>query len=432
MNSPQNTIIIGAGAAGLITAYELSKAGQKVILLEARNRIGGRCFTYSDEDFTRPIELGAEFIHGKLPLTLKLLKEANIKYEAVSGDNFQFKNGEIKQSEFFTERWDEFEKALNEVQEDQSLETFLQQYFHEEKYIELRKSVIQFAKGYDTADPKRVSLFSLRDEWLSDHEEETQYRIPGGYVQLMGFLADQIKNLGGEIILNVVVKQINWQPNFVKIITTDNTVFTGKKLVLTIPLGVLVLKENETGAIHFNPDLPEQKQAAADMGFGAIIKILIEFSEPVWEQKGLTNLQFLFSEEKIPTWWAQTPQKSNVFTGWLGGNPQDKLQHLSDEELLNFAVRSLANIFKTDASFIEQKITSAKVYNWTADPFTRGSYSYATVKTASALKILKDPIEKTIYFAGEALFEGEQLGTVEAALVSGLEVAKEIIGNPKN
>ncbi len=426
-----DTIVIGAGAAGLTTAYKLTKANQKVILLEARNRIGGRCFTFSGDNFTQSIELGAEFIHGTLPLTLKLLKEANIKYEPVSGDNFEAKNGEIKQSEFFMEHWEEFEKALNDVQEDQSLEQFLQQNFHKDKYVGLRKSVIQFAAGYDTADPKRVSLFSLRDEWLSDHEEETQYRIPGGYMQLMDYLADQIKKSGGEIILNSIVKQVNWQTNFVEVITADSASFTGKKLVLTVPLGILVLNENETGAITFQPDLPEQKQAAAEMGFGAIIKILIEFSGPFWEEKGLTNLQFLFSEEKIPTWWAQTPQKSSVFTGWLGGNPQDEMQLLSDEELLQEAVTSLAAIFKVDASFITQKIVSAKVYNWTADPFTRGSYSYATVKTASARKILKTPVEQTIYFAGEALFEGEQLGTVEAALVSGLEVAKEIKASPQ-
>lgn len=427
MNSSENTIIIGAGAAGLIAAYELAKTNQKVTILEARNRIGGRCYTFSGQDFTQPIELGAEFIHGELPLTLKLLKEANIKYKPVSGDNFQFKNGEIKQSEFFMEHWDAFEKALNEVQEDQTLEQFLQQHFHEEKYIGLRKSVVQFAAGYDTADPKRVSLFSLRDEWLSDHEEETQYRIPGGYVQLMDYLADQIKNLGGKIVLNAVVKQINWQPDFVEVITADNASFTGKKLVLTVPLGVLTAAENEEASITFHPDLPEQLQAAADMGFGAIIKILIEFSEPIWEQKGLINLQFLFSEEKIPTWWAQTPQKSNVFTGWLGGSPQDKNQSLSDEEILKDAIKSLAHILQVNASFIEQKMVSAKVYNWTADPFTRGSYSYATVKTASARKILKTPVAQTIYFAGEALFEGEQLGTVEAALVSGLKVAKGIL-----
>src|SRR5579875_99115 len=138
-----DTIIIGAGAAGLITAYELTKAGKKVTILEARNRIGGRCHTFSGDHFTNPIELGAEFVHGNLPLTLKLLKEANIKYEAVSGDNFQSKNGKIKPSEFFMEHWDEFEKALNEVHEDQTLKQFLQQNFHEEKYIGLRKSVIQ-------------------------------------------------------------------------------------------------------------------------------------------------------------------------------------------------------------------------------------------------------------------------------------------------
>lgn len=425
MNS-SDTIIIGAGAAGLIAAYELTKAGKKVTILEARNRIGGRCYTFSGQNFTQPIELGAEFIHGELPLTLKLLKEGGIKYEPAFGDNFQAKNGEIKQSEFFMEHWGEFEKALNEVQEDQSLDEFLQQNFQEKKYTDLHKSVIQFAKGYDTADPKRVSLFSLRDEWLGDHEEETQFRTLGGYVKLMDYLAEQVKNLGGKILLNSVVKQVNWQPDFVEVITTDAS-FTGKKMVATVSLGVLTLAENETGAIIFNPDLPEQKQAATEMGFGAIIKILIEFSDPFWEEKGLTNLQFLFSEEKIPTWWAQTPQKNSVLTGWLGGNTNDKIQSLNDGELLQEAIISLAHIFKVDASFIEQKIVSAKVYNWTADPFTRGSYSYATLQTQSALKILKTPVSQTIYFAGEALFDGEQLGTVEAALVSGLEVAKEII-----
>ena len=427
MNQP-DTIIIGAGAAGLITALELAKAGKKVLALEARNRIGGRCFTFSGDGFTQPVELGAEFIHGELPLTFKLLKEAGLKYEAVSGESFQAKNGEIVPSEFFMEHWDELEQALQEVQEDQPLDQFLQQHFQEDKYADLCKSVNQFAAGYDTADPARVSLFSLRDEWLNEHLEETQYRISGGYVGLMDFLAKEIEKLDGEIKLDSIVKQVNWQQGLVDVLT-DNASFTGTKLVLTIPLGVLVLAGNETGAIVFNPDLPEQRKAATEMGFGAIIKILMEFTEPFWEEKGLRNMQFLFSEEKIPTWWAQNPQRNNVLTGWLGGKPQDKIQTLNDEGLLQEAIVSLAHIFNVDASFIEQKLVAAKVYNWTADPFTRGSYSYATLQTKLAREILKKPIAQTIYFAGEALFEGEQLGTVEAALVSGLEVAKEIIGS---
>ncbi len=426
MNS-LDTIIIGTGAAGLMAAYELTKAGQKVILVEARDRTGGRCYTFSGEGFTIPVEMGAEFIHGDLPLTFKLLKEAGIQYEAVSGDSFEAKNGEIKASGFFMGHWDEFEKALGEVQEDQPLEGFLQQHFNEETFAGLRKSVIQFAAGYDTADPERVSLFSLRDEWLNNPIEEMQYRISGGYVQLMDYLAGQIKNSGGEIVLNTSVKQINWGAGSVEVITADDASFTGKKLVLTVPLGILSLDPDQPGAIQFNPDLPQQRKAAAEMGFGAIIKILIEFSDPFWEKQGLRNMQFLFSEEKIPTWWTQRPQNDHFLTGWLGGNPQDEMQALSDEELLQHAIHSLANIFKADASFIEQKLVTAKVYNWTADPFTRGSYSYATLETNAARKILKTPVEQTIYFAGEALFDGAQLGTVEAALVSGLEVAKEII-----
>jgi len=248
----------------------------------------------------------------------------------------------------------------------------------------------------------------------------------------MDFLANQITNLGGEIVLNSVVKQVSWQAGSVEVITTDDAVFIGRKLVLTIPLGVLTLNKNEHGAITFSPDLPEQRQAANEMGFGVIIKILIEFSEPFWEEKGLSNLQFLFSEEKIPTWWTQNLQDNNVLTGWLGGNPKDKIQQLSDDELLQEAINSLAAIFKVDTSFIEQKLVADKVYNWTADPFTRGSYSYATVQTKNAREILKTPVAQTVYFAGEALFEGEQLGTVEAALVSGLEVAKEIVATPSS
>ena len=79
-------LIIGAGVAGLFAARNLSAAGKKVIILEARDRPGGRIQTLYDPSFELPVEMGAEFVHGDLELTIQLLREAGLKHYAISGD----------------------------------------------------------------------------------------------------------------------------------------------------------------------------------------------------------------------------------------------------------------------------------------------------------------------------------------------------------
>ena len=73
-------LIIGAGAAGLMAAYTLSKAGKKVVLLEARDRIGGRIHTLDNDFPFKHAELGAEFVHGNLPVTMQLMHESGLEY----------------------------------------------------------------------------------------------------------------------------------------------------------------------------------------------------------------------------------------------------------------------------------------------------------------------------------------------------------------
>src|SRR3954471_16442535 len=96
-----DVIIIGAGAAGLVVAKQLSKAGVHVALLEARNRIGGRAYTCRDENFKMPVELGAEFIHGNLPTTFKLLKEYGISYSPTRGQIWHAQRGEMEKDKDF-------------------------------------------------------------------------------------------------------------------------------------------------------------------------------------------------------------------------------------------------------------------------------------------------------------------------------------------
>lgn len=431
----KNTVlIIGAGAAGLMAAHALAKAGKKTIVLEARNRIGGRIHTLSDESFLNPTELGAEFIHGDLPLTLNLLKEANIPHRPASGEMLRYENGSFDGSEGIMDDWDLLIGELSGLQTDTSINDFLLREFPGEKYQTLRTSVWKFVSGYDTADPCDASAFALRNEWEHD-EMDAQHRIDGGYCRLMNFLASTCKANGGEIFLNAVVKEISWEAGKVTALTTDGDEYQATQLLIAMPLGVLKAGAGELGAISFSPQIPAHSKAIQQMGFGAVIKILFEFTEAFWLDsrsediagKSIKEMGYLFSDEEIPTWWTQMPEQSNILTGWIGGPAAAEKAKLSDEVISGQGLQSLANIFKHDVADLKSMLLARRIMNWTTAPFTRGSYGYDTVEAPEARKVLCTPVDDTIYFCGEYLYDGTAMGTVEAALSSGADVAKKII-----
>lgn len=428
-------LIIGAGATGLMAGRTLAKAGKKVTVLEARERCGGRIHTLNNELFFKNAELGAEFIHGDLPVTLNLLKEAGIAYHSANAAMWQYKDGEFKQESEPIEGWDLLIEILKKLVQDTSIDDFLQQYFPGDKYAELRDSVRKFVSGYDTADPCTASAFALRNEW--DNEDTgAQHRITGGYNVMIKYLEEELNSNNGQIYLNSVAKDINWKQGEVNVKTDDGEVYSAKQLLIALPLGVLQLDENEKGALTFTPPIPKHYNALKAMGFGAVIKILLEFDNMFWEGKAtqalagksLKNMGYLLSDEEIPTWWTQFPQHSTVFTGWLGGPDAAEKKAVPDEEILKQSLQSLSNIFNRKPEELKEKLLSYKIMNWTAEPFTRGSYAYDTVATAESRKVLNMPIENTLYFAGEYLYEGAAMGTVEAALTSGETVAKKMIG----
>jgi len=420
-------LIIGAGAAGLMAAYKLSVKFKNVILLEARDRIGGRIHTIGNKG-DGVVELGAEFVHGDLPVTLKLLKEAGITYRQAGGTMVRVKDGRFAQDDHFIEGWDLLIKKLGELEKDMTLYEFLQQYFNEDKYDALRTSVIRFVSGYDTADQRRASCFALRKEWENE-DDDAQHRVDAGYSSLMDYLVDQFQANGGKLHLNSIVKQIDWRPGDVKVITGNGILYSAEKLVIALPLGVLQAGKNERASVVFHPAIREQSQAINDIGFGAIIKVLLEFDTPFWDQHDdtLKDMAFLFSDEKIPTWWTQAPNHSPLLTGWLGGPPAADKKDMTDEELLQISLTSLRHIFKLSVDELKVRLAAWNVVNWTADPFTLGSYSYDTVASHNAKAVLNRPVENTLFFAGEYLYEGAAMGTVEAALSSGEMVAGMIL-----
>lgn len=426
-------LVIGAGAAGLMAAYRLSQKGKKVTVLEARDRTGGRIHTIQDRDFFKQAELGAEFVHGDLPVTLGLLKEANIPYESAGGKMARYADGKFTDDESFIEHWDLLIEKMQALQQDISIGAFLEKEFGDEKYSSMRQSVTRYVAGYDTGDIHRASTFALREEWLNE-DDNAQHRLNNGYCSVISYLANKVKEAGGAVYLKSVARTIRWQKNAVEVVTADGDRYNADKLVIALPLGVLQAKQHEKGAIVFEPHVNSYAEAIKQMGFGAIVKFLLEFDEPFWEKaetgekvgRNMRGITFLISDQEIPTWWTQDPQPSALLTGWLGGPPAELKKNCSADELLQQALQSLSNIFKLSIEELKQKLIAWKAVNWTVDPFTRGSYAYDTVEAPEARKILMQPVNDTLYFAGEYLYEGPAMGTVEAALTSGLKVAERI------
>src|SRR3990170_8404589 len=123
-------IIIGAGAAGLAAARDLVKNGRQVIILEARRRLGGRIHTFRDKKFTDWTEAGAEFVHGKLEVTLDLLKEYKIDYHTTKGQVWHIRQGEPEKDKDIVDdhHW-LLRKKLNSIKRDMPVKQFLDKHF---------------------------------------------------------------------------------------------------------------------------------------------------------------------------------------------------------------------------------------------------------------------------------------------------------------
>ncbi|MBC7827431.1 MAG: FAD-dependent oxidoreductase [Chitinophagaceae bacterium] len=425
-------IIVGAGAAGLICAKELSEAGNKVMVIEASERIGGRIYTIVDNHFTLPVELGAEFIHGDLPLTKQLLKEAGIDFYKIKGAIWRSQSGVFVEEDDFFEDVDQVIKQLKKLDTDLNIADFLAQYFSGDGHAKIRKTLTGFVEGYDAADTKKASSFALLQELLG--EDDNQYRIKGGYTKLVDHLADTGRKAGCCFKLQTVVTEVRWHKGHVEAIDQTGVSYTAKKIIVTVPLGVLQAAKESPGHINFSPAISDVQKAIDSLGYGIVIKLILQFEEPLWNyakdiqsKKKKKEPGFLFSDAVIPTWWTQLPEKNAMITGWIAGPQAARLQNEPDEKLIRLGLESLSVIFNLSRETLQSKLIGSYIFNWSKNEFAKGAYSYETVQSKNAKRIIMEPTEKTIYFAGEAYHEGPERGTVEAALRNGMETACKII-----
>jgi len=230
---------------------------------------------------------------------------------------------------------------------------------------------------------------------------------------------------GGLIHASSFVTEIKWQKNDVTVTAADKEKYRGNKLIITVSLGLLLTKPS---MISFQPSIDDCLKAAQKIGYGTVIKVLLQFKERFWEEKK-KNIGFLFTNEVIPTWWTQLPSSYPLLTGWAGGPQAWQLENKDDKAILELALQSLSNVFKKPVDELKQLLTASSVANWSKDSFAKGGYSYSMVGSTQAQRLFNEPIDDTIFFAGEAFYAGPSPGTVEAALVSGKNVAERIMGN---
>lgn len=142
------------------------------------------------------------------------------------------------------------------------------------------------------------------------------------------------------------------------------------------------------------------------IGFGGVIKLPIRFKE---------------------AWWTQYPKANPLLTGWLAGSSVEQFTHASSQDILDAGLLSLTNIFQISKEKLNEQCLTWQVINWPTDPFALGAYSYTTPETTKARAELIKPVDHILFFAREAVSNNNDLATVEAALISGLEVSKNIL-----
>jgi monoamine oxidase len=317
---------------------------------------------------------------------------------------------------------DRLYQALKALRTDLTVAEFLETHFADQRYSDLRRRVTRVIEGYDAADAHLASTLALRDEWIGSEVDEQGW-IVGGYSALINYLVSECRSLGAAIHLGAAVAAIDANCEGITAHCRSGAVVEADTAILTVPLPIL--------AEIVLPPIVREKAAAARkaIGFGNVVKILLRFAREWWadcERRNLADLSFLFSGAAVPIWWTQHPTGSPVLTGWLAGPKANNVAQLNANELVEVGLTSLAEIFNVSHQKMKRLLVKSRAINWGNDPFARGAYSYATVKTREALPMLKRP-DDGIVFAGEALYAGRDVGTVEAALASGRETAQKIL-----
>jgi len=405
--------VIGAGAAGLAAAQALARAGRSVLVLEARERVGGRCWTRRMPGLEIPVELGAEFIHGEAKVTHALLKRAGLAAVESVREQRYLERRRLRRINAFTEAQRAARQALD-LKRDVSVAQFLRRLRLPFRTRDFARMMVE---GFDAADPRRASMRAIAEEWGGGELGDSQPRPQGGYGALLDWLANAVVASGAQLRLGAVVTRLQWRSGAVSVGGTflgEPFAARAKRAIVTLPLGVL-----QHGPLRF----PQKRAALGKLASGPVVRVALRFHEPFWEKRAPGAAFFHAREAPFPTCWTPLPMRAPLLTAWAGGPKAARLTGSSTRRLVDAALASVESIFGKGPRAL---LAAAYAQDWMHDPFSRGGYSYVLVGGAGAREALAAPLDDTVFFAGEAT-DSEEPGTVAAALASGRRAAREAL-----
>lgn len=419
--APADVVIIGAGVAGLAAATELVSAGKQVTVLEARDRIGGRIFTLHPDDTQAPVELGAEFVHGCPPELLNLLHDASATLQQVSGVDACFQQGKLSPCEEGDEAFELLDELADVARQqgDMTFEAFLQ---HRQPGAEIAERARSFVEGFNAADARRIGIAALARQQQA--EEETggfeSSRSTTGYDVLPNYLARRVEEAESRIVLSSPLASLHWKTGEVIVRTVSGKTYSAPKAIVTLPLGVLKVR-----SVAFHPE-PVHIFAAADrMEAGSVRRLVLVFRSAFWKEK-LPDMHFLFAHGMTPAvYWTQHPRDIPMLTGWVAGPKADAVG--TAEQFLTQALRSLERIFSLAPQSLDTELRNWYMHDWQNDPCTLGAYSYAPAGALNCSAAMTEPVDNTLFFAGEHTDITGHWGTVHGALRSGLRAARQLL-----
>jgi monoamine oxidase len=222
------------------------------------------------------------------------------------------------------------------------------------------------------------------------------------------------------------VESVDWIAKEIRVSVNKGQPYIVDKLIISVPVTMLNPAVTDFQRLSFDPSPKEQLNAFAQIGFGTVIKLVMIWESAFWKTR-IPDAKFIFSDCFIPTWWTQYPLDLPILTGWLGGPAAAAVSQEPDVFFLKRGFESLSAVFDVPVPELKNKLYDFRVFNWAKEPRCRGAYSYATVKSRQAKILSRKSWDHRIYFAGEAFYEGPHPGTVEAAVVSGLDTAKQLL-----
>jgi monoamine oxidase len=428
-----DVIVIGAGAAGLAAARSLASRSLRVIVLEARDRVGGRVWSDSSLRDAVPAELGAEFIHGQAKETMALLRDAGTAAVETSGESWTCcEDGNLRHNEDnFISAAGIFEGA-RALTIDESVDRFLRRFEDDKAMRETVGTARAFVEGFDAADPAIASVRAIADE-LRSGVDFASTRPLGGYRPIFEYLYSACAAAGVQTCVSTIVRRISWHRGEVAVETKsflgEARTIRARAAIVTLPVGVLRHSGDETEVV-FDPDLPAAKRGAlTSIEMGHVVKVTLRFRTAFWQRIHDGRYRdagfFRCAGQPFAAYWTQFPVRSELIVAWVGGPKATALGGVSRSELIERALSGFGALFGEPA-LARKEFEGGVMHDWGHDPFARGAYSYVAVGGENARAVLGASVDDTLFFAGEATSGNGQGGTVNGALETGERAAREV------